>query len=217
MQRDDDPARYSLRLHRESHELFKGISNTTNFTITFYTGRVDRVNCTRPASGNPLPDAEGGSQEIVRTLMSNLGFDVEHTVALMGAHTLGGANASGYNGTWKDRPDLFTTQFFKELLVQSWVRGPMRNPTTGKATLQQWNVTNTSKSSRNANNFMLNTDMAMVFDVAGNVEPALEASLPKTCPSVFVGDSRCCEQDGSADSHGEGRSAGWVPLHAAKA
>lgn len=106
-----------------------------NFSIPFHTGRVDRVSCPTVAPTTSLPGAEGGADEIRRTLMDNLGLDVQHTVALLGAHALGGTSAanSGYSGHWTMNPDLFTTQFFQGLLIWAFDAKAMPLPGNSEA------------------------------------------------------------------------------------
>jgi hypothetical protein len=153
-----------------------------NFSIPFFTGRVDRASCPTVASTSSLPDAEGGADEIKRTLMDNLGLDVQHTVAILGAHSLGGAAASGYAGHWTINPDMFTTQFFQGMLIWAFDAAPMQRP--GQTTQQQWNIDQSTSGAPavTAGIFMLNTDVALIRDVDHARDQKLPVgSQPKHC------------------------------------
>ncbi len=112
------------------------LGTLSGYAIPFRAGRLDRRACAATAA---LPNAEGGVAELQVSMMDRLGLGVEQLVALLGAHTLGGASAenSGYNGTWTDRPDLFTTEYYKNLLVWLLAAHARADPVTGAA-LQQW-------------------------------------------------------------------------------
>jgi len=149
-------------VRRRLRRLLKGDALLEHFVLPFRWGRQDATNCTllrdRQASG------ERGPAEIQRVLMTNLGLDVPEAVALMGAHTLGRCdmNNSGYNSTWKDRPDLFTTAYYKLLVVARWDRVAMTNPHTGER-IYQWNINH--KSSRDQNAMMLAADMQLIYGI----------------------------------------------------
>jgi hypothetical protein len=154
-----------------------------NFSIPFFAGRIDRTKCKTVAS-TMLPGAEGSHDEIKRTMIDNLGFDVQHTTALLGAHCLGGASPanSGYSGRWVFNPDLFTTQYFQSLLLWGFDKTPMKAP-SGQA-LTQWNINNATSADPvfTAGIFMLTTDLALMYDMSN------PAALPKTCGAPMPAD-----------------------------
>jgi hypothetical protein len=154
-----------------------------NFSIPFFAGRIDRTKCKTVAS-TMLPGAEGSHDEIKRTMIDNLGFDVQHTTALLGAHCLGGASPanSGYKGRWVFNPDLFTTQYFQSLLLWGFDKTPMKAP-SGQA-LTQWNINNATSADPvfTAGIFMLTTDLALMYDMSN------PAALPKTCGAPMPDD-----------------------------
>jgi hypothetical protein len=155
-----------------------------NFSIPFFAGRVDRTTCETVAS-TMLPGAEGGHDEIKRTMIDNLGLDVQHTTALLGAHCLGGASpaSSGYSGRWGFDPHLFTTQYFQSLLRWGFDKTPMKHATTGEA-LTQWNINNGTSADPvfTAGIFMLTNDLALMYDMSN------AAALPKTCGAPMPDD-----------------------------
>lgn len=91
-------------------------------------------------------------------------MNARHAVALLGAHTLGRCdkNNSGYNSTWKDRGDLFTTAYFKLLLVGQWKRVQMVSP-HDKSRIFQWN--HVTKSNREQWAMMLASDIQLVYAI----------------------------------------------------
>jgi hypothetical protein len=163
-----------------------------NFSIPFFTGRVDRASCPTVASATSLPNADGGADEIKRTLMDNLGLDVQHTVAFLGAHALGGASGSGFAGKWTINPDMFTTQFFQGLLTWAFDATPMPRPgPPGQPPQQQWNIDQSTSSAPavTAGIFMLNTDMALIHDIDSDRDLKLPVeSQPKHCDVVMSDD-----------------------------
>ena len=74
--------------------------------------------------------------------------------ALMGAHTLGraDADASGYDGAWVVSSSTFDNTYYSDILRRPWVRDANEN---GQ---HFWR-------DPNADTIMLNTDMALAFDI----------------------------------------------------
>jgi hypothetical protein len=124
--------------------------------------------------------------------MDNLGLDVQHTVAFLGAHALGGASGSGFAGKWTINPDMFTTQFFQGLLTWAFDATPMPRPgPPGQPPQQQWNIDQSTSSAPavTAGIFMLNTDMALIRDIDHNRDLKLPVeSQPKHCDVVMSDD-----------------------------
>eukprot|EP00440_Ansanella_granifera_P058980 gb/GFBE01063928.1/.p1 GENE.gb/GFBE01063928.1/~~gb/GFBE01063928.1/.p1 ORF type:complete len:517 (+),score=104.56 gb/GFBE01063928.1/:1-1551(+) len=146
-----------------SRRLIKGDAVLDSFVLPFRYGRTDVTSCAVPQKPR-LPSAEKGATEIEKYIMRKFNLNARHAVALLGAHTLGrcDVNNSGYNSTWKDRGDLFTTAYFKLLLEGKWERAEMVSPHTGEA-IYQWNhVTN---SDREQWAMMLATDMQLVYAI----------------------------------------------------
>ena len=148
-------------------QLIRGDSVLSDFVLPFRYGRKDVETCAAPAAR--LPSNEAPPTEIEDKIMTKFGLDARHAVALMGAHTLGrcDVNNSGYNSTWKDRPDLFTTAYFKLLKVGRWQRRAMRDPHTGLESLHQWNhiAGNGGTTSRDKWAMMLAADMQLVYGI----------------------------------------------------
>lgn len=162
-----------------------GISKHDHFIIPFRYGRIDRFPCTFPSNASRHPNAEGGSMEIKKYVSDKFGLDEKHSVALMGAHTFGYAQkwTSGYNSSWKDRPDLFTIEYFKLLSSSEYRRVEMHDPRSDSP-LSQWNIQRTI-GNRNKYSFMLNTDMAMLFNVSGTNTGNKTIHYNETCGPRF--------------------------------
>jgi hypothetical protein len=169
-------------------ELLRGASAHDHVIFAFRYGRVDRADCAYTGPTR-MPDAELGVGEITRALTDRFSLSTAETVALMGAHTLGLAamDRSGYNNSWKDRPDLLTITYFKLLAVSDWRRDTtsFREPGTNRP-LQQW--IHDSTSPRNLNALMLNTDMQLLYDIDPSVPSKnAAASCSRFATSVAPG------------------------------
>lgn len=59
-----------------------------------------------------LPDGALGKDHVLDVFVSRLGFTVQETVALIGAHTVGRCHAdrSGFDGPWTETPTRFSNQ-----------------------------------------------------------------------------------------------------------
>lgn len=77
-----------------------------------------------------LPDGALGKSHVLDVFVERLGFTVQETVALIGAHTVGRchSNRSGFEGPWTTTPTRFSNQFFKQLLYEKWVEKKWDGP-----------------------------------------------------------------------------------------
>ncbi|CEP64987.1 uncharacterized protein LALA0_S16e00100g [Lachancea lanzarotensis] len=83
-------------------------------------GRVDTGPETVPAHGRlPIPE---GNASYVRNYYDRFGFNDQEVVALLGAHILGKTHLknSGYDGPWDDDTNIFSNEFFGNLLERKW-------------------------------------------------------------------------------------------------
>eukprot|EP00930_Biecheleria_cincta_P086016 TRINITY_DN75386_c0_g1_i1.p1 TRINITY_DN75386_c0_g1~~TRINITY_DN75386_c0_g1_i1.p1 ORF type:complete len:514 (-),score=72.00 TRINITY_DN75386_c0_g1_i1:4-1545(-) len=178
-----------------SRRLLKGEAILDGFVLPFRYGRQDVSSCSVSGKAR-LPSAEKGATQIQTYIMQKFNLNARHAVALLGAHTLGrcDVNISGYNSTWKDRGDLFTTAYFKYLLVGQWKREQMVDPRSGQA-LFQWN--HQTKSDREQWAMMLATDMQLVYAIepenrsnqafaieCGPLDKESDKSLDLRCPTT---------------------------------
>ncbi|AQZ18764.1 CCP1 (YKR066C) [Zygosaccharomyces parabailii] len=90
--------------------------------IPWRPGRVDLPEADTPDNGR-LPDAENGA-DYVRNFFKRFGFNDQEVVALIGAHSVGETHMenSGYNGPWGAAENVFTNQFYVNLLNEKWTR-----------------------------------------------------------------------------------------------
>jgi len=165
-----------------------------HYWIPFNYGRKDKLSCPL-APGTILPAAEGDASNIKTAIMNKFGLDSGHTVALIGAHTLGGASqkALGYDGIWTSRPDQFDNSYFQALYYGEYVRTTGVNPNTN-AMISQWDAMNTTYSLGNYTSFMLsNPDLSLMFNVSNCLDGDLycakfntlsrsNAIPPNACP-----------------------------------
>lgn len=88
--------------------------------IPWRPGRVDTGADTVPDNGR-LPPPEWNADK-VRHFYDRFGFTDQETVALLGAHILGKTHLknSGYDGPWDDDTNIFTNEFYANLLKENW-------------------------------------------------------------------------------------------------
>ncbi|GAA5816340.1 hypothetical protein MFLAVUS_009868 [Mucor flavus] len=98
--------------------------------IEWTGGRRDKTNETECPPQGRLPDAALGKDHVLDVFVSRMGFTVQETVALIGAHTVGRCHAdrSGFDGPWTYNPTRFSNQFYKLLLNVTWVEKKWDGP-----------------------------------------------------------------------------------------
>lgn len=93
--------------------------------IKWRPGRVDITDKNQVPKNGKLPDASKDAK-YVRGVFSRMGFTDQETVALIGAHCLGRCHTwrSGYDGPWSHSFNMFTNDFYVQLLegwhVRKW-------------------------------------------------------------------------------------------------
>jgi len=128
---------------------------TLNIPLRY--GRIDVADATSACSesdNNKLPNAELSHQHTTAVFVERMGFTQLEITALMGAHTLGraDADASGYDGAWVVSSSTFDNTYYSDIIRRPWVRDANEN---GQ---HFWR-------DPNADTIMLNTDMALAFDI----------------------------------------------------
>jgi catalase (peroxidase I) len=80
--------------------------------IEWTGGRRDKGNETDCPPLGRLPDGALGKDHVLDVFVSRMGFTVQETVALIGAHTVGRCHAdrSGFDGPWTYNPTRFSNQ-----------------------------------------------------------------------------------------------------------
>lgn len=118
--------------------------------IPWRSGRVDQPESTTPNNGR-LPDAAKDAK-YVRCFFGRFEFNDKEVVALLGAHALGKTHLknSGFEGPWGAANNIFTNEFFCNLLNEKWEL-----------------ITNEAGNKQYINDkgwMMLPTDMALIQD-----------------------------------------------------
>ena len=133
--------------------------------LRFLFGRVD-------GSGIHIipPNPHGGMGQVINFFNQTFKLTAVDSIALMGAHTLGGAmpQNSGFEGPWKMDSHTFTNAYYQSLLrADGWqlVKNSGGN--------LQWKQANT-----NSITMMLNVDMALARDIGS---PSLIDGKGTTC------------------------------------
>ncbi|KAI5297667.1 heme peroxidase [Ascosphaera atra] len=128
-----------------------GVQELGGPDIAWRPGRPD-WDATACTPDGRLPDGDKDNKH-VHDVFSRMGFNVQETVALIGAHTLGRCHPdrSGFDGPWDFSPINFSNDFFQLLVDEKWQFRKWDGP-------QQY----TDKSTQTL--MMLPTDMALIKD-----------------------------------------------------
>lgn len=136
-------------------------------------GRLDAADCA--AESNKLPNAEKTLTHVLEWT-SGMGLSTTEATALMGAHTLGRMEAqfSGYAGNWvRNVARLDGQAYYSEMINKPWNR-----QVDGMGTKHSW-------VEPRAGTVMLNTDMALAFDIG------TEANVNSQTCSTGAGRNLC--------------------------
>ncbi|KAF7724106.1 heme peroxidase [Apophysomyces ossiformis] len=119
--------------------------------IPWTGGRRDKHSVEDCPPQGRLPDGALGKDHVLDLFVERMGFSVQETVALMGAHTVGRCHRerSGFEGPWTPTPTRFSNQFYKQLLAQTWVE-------------KQWDGNRQFVDAEDGELMMLPTDIAML-------------------------------------------------------
>jgi len=141
-----------------------------------------------------LPSPNVNTHELLEYFDNAFGFDARDTVAIMGAHTLGGLRRenSGYNGIngWLGNTRSFGNGYYTNLIGGQNASSPEEDLMRG-SDWQQVFVDNTGLNTPNRNEWergvnpdhfvMINADMAIVRDFNGFMDHSGPASGQVTC------------------------------------
>eukprot|EP00547_Thalassionema_nitzschioides_P009132 CAMPEP_0194227992 /NCGR_PEP_ID=MMETSP0156-20130528/43139_1 /TAXON_ID=33649 /ORGANISM="Thalassionema nitzschioides, Strain L26-B" /LENGTH=1501 /DNA_ID=CAMNT_0038960493 /DNA_START=21 /DNA_END=4526 /DNA_ORIENTATION=- len=143
--------------------------------IPFQWGRVDAVSC--PNSSPRIPEPTG-CDAVEDAFINRMGLTWTESVALLGAHTLGGgfAEFSGHPGTWVDsdaESTIFNKRYYTELLNRGWrprfIAGVPDNDWT-------WGADDRGV-------MMLNVDICLNFDIDASVSCCTNTA--QNCRNTF--------------------------------
>lgn len=136
------------------------VNNELDLRNTFLWGRETVDSCI--GSADRLPTS-AGCQQVEGVFLERMGLTWKDAVALLGAHTLGRANAefSGHHGTWaaNDAEALvFDKAYYEELVGRAW------SP-RGLGTIKQDWTWKSGNPNNTGSKMMLNTDICLVYDI----------------------------------------------------
>ena len=96
--------------------------------VKFTPGRTDAPDGRHAPPNGRLPDATRNADHI-RAIFYRMGFSDREIVALLGAHALGRCHEanSGFIGAWTHSPDVFSNDFFVQLLNEKWEKVTLPN------------------------------------------------------------------------------------------
>lgn len=119
--------------------------------VPWRPGRADRDLSFCTPDGR-LPDASKDENHL-RAIFGRMGFSDQEMVALSGAHALGRCHPdrSSYDGPWTFSPTVFTNDYFKLLLNETWQ-------------WKNWNGPKQLEDKTTKTLMMLPTDLALVQD-----------------------------------------------------
>ncbi|KAI8071652.1 heme peroxidase [Gongronella butleri] len=98
--------------------------------INWTGGRRDKHSEAECPPVGRLPDGALGKSHVLDVFVTRMGFSVQETVCLIGAHTVGRCHKdrSGFDGPWTETPTRFSNQFYKQLLHNKWTEKKWDGP-----------------------------------------------------------------------------------------
>merc|ERR1711915_965035 len=124
--------------------------------LAFRYGRVDCSTAPYTTADVGLPSPHYNYQGLMNFFATEFGFTAEEVVALMGVHTLGGAEIynSGFDGDWVEgEPHKFNNKYYS-IMVDEANNWRQRDVSETSTPVIQWNADPNV-------GFMLNSDMAI--------------------------------------------------------
>ncbi|ORY99726.1 heme peroxidase [Absidia repens] len=98
--------------------------------IEWTGGRRDKPSESDCPPVGRLPDGALGKDHVLDVFVSRMGFTIQETTCLIGAHTVGRCHKdrSGFDGPWTETPTRFSNQFYKQLLHNTWTEKKWDGP-----------------------------------------------------------------------------------------
>jgi hypothetical protein len=183
-------ARYKAYMSRADFYVLAGVTaleeslkfNNANLTsnyirpvkFNFKYGRCDCPTSPRTNVDVGLPHGHFDYQEVMDFFKQEFGFSVKESVAIMGAHTLGGASGargSGFEGFWKEDATAaarLNNRYYSVLVDRSLTWENVDQSVNNGFAEQRWQwVAGTTPAGVPAP-FMLNADVALYRDIQTN-------------------------------------------------
>ena len=178
-----------------------GASCASSPCVSMRWGRVDANSC--PKDKGRLPSSQLAHQHILDVFQTRLNFTNKEIVALMGGHTVGHVSLNNshigftdaaaknddeffISGRWDGTPDTFDNEYFFEIAAMPWDISIHDTSADGKQKFSpstfQWDV-------KGFTQMMLNTDMALVWDVSSVTIASLtdKSGKSKACSTSLGG------------------------------
>ena len=139
--------------------------------ITFYWGRDDCSTSPTTNENFTFPDPVMNRTEMMDFFHDQYGFNESQVTALMGAHTLGGAEIanSGYAGNWVEGERHRWNNKYYALLVGDEISFTKAAMAPQSPTNRKWQWTLTNNTSEELAGFMLHSDVELCYDI--DVDP----------------------------------------------
>lgn len=154
---------------------FNNVNLTSNFIrpvgFKFKYGRCDCPSSPRTNVDRPFPHGHFDYEEVMDFFRREFGFSVRESVAIMGAHTLGGASGargSGFEGFWKEGATEAArlNQRYYSLLVDRQLNWQNVDQSQNNGfSEERWQWVAGSTPAGVPAPFMLNADVALFRDV----------------------------------------------------
>lgn len=173
---------------------------TPNFDYLW--GRQDCDSSPLTGKMNTFPSPAMSSEEMFEYFNQTFGFNSQEVVALLGAHSLGGADSedSGYNGVWT--PGIAAFSFdnsFYKLMIDTAVQWTIRDVSVlpafeGTGQRWQWEGVDdkTMKENGRVPYMFFNTDFDVFFNVTVDETGKPTCILDTGCPQI-----NACGLDGT--------------------
>jgi len=132
------------------------VASGNNLALPFNWGRTNGNDCLA-VDRNMLPQASKSISHVQDVFVTRMGLTLQDITALMGAHTIGRAEDAntGYSGAWDSTSAVWDNRYYIEMVNRPWNREV------------RWvnNVQQFDWREPRTNTLMLNTDIALAFDI----------------------------------------------------
>ena len=145
--------------------------------LVFKYGRVDCSTSPYTTADVGLPSPHYNYEGLMDFFATEFGFTADEVVALMGAHTLGGAESfnSGFKGSWvQGETSLFNNNYYS-IMIESANTWRQRDVSETDTPVYEWIARNVG--------FMLNSDMAIYKEFTVNDDGSSSCTYDN-CPAT---------------------------------
>jgi len=152
-------------------------------------GRTDALDCSDDDSELPSPTMT--SEEMFDFFNQEFGFSKDQTVALMGAHSIGSADAlnSGYTGKWTGTQNKGLSEVFYSHMINPTLTYSNINVAQGSKPAK-WEFKAKFADGSNAG-FMFNTDFELFYNVTLDADAKATCDLDHLCGLTNTCTNKC--------------------------